>query len=91
MKLRQSAQISRWYLKLRLIDNTSLAEKQKAGLFYLAYFHVGRDFKEFCRKYAWAAGALAGGVFVGVGIWQGQFEVILKKAVMICLECIGIG
>ncbi|MCI8923270.1 MAG: hypothetical protein HFI45_04590 [Lachnospiraceae bacterium] len=49
------------------------------------------DFKEFCRKYAWAAGALAGGVFVGVGIWQGQFEVILKKAVMICLECIGIG
>ena len=36
-------------------------------------------------------GALTGGVLLGIGALQGQFAVIWKKAVMICLECIGIG
>lgn len=49
------------------------------------------DFKDNGRKYAWLAGVLAGILFIGIGAWQGQFEVILKKAVMVCLECIGIG
>ena len=35
----------------------------------------------------WMLGALAG----GVGAFQGQLEVVWRKAVMICLECIGIG
>ena len=30
-------------------------------------------------------------VFLGIGAAQGQFGVICRKAVMICLECIGIG
>ena len=30
-------------------------------------------------------------VFLVIGIVQGQFAVIWQKAVMICLECIGIG
>ena len=42
-------------------------------------------------RHAWAWGALAGGLFLGLGAMQGQFAVIWKKAVMICLECIGIG
>ncbi len=41
-----------------------------------------------CR---WLAGVLAGILFLGIGAVQGQFDIIWRKAVMICLECIGIG
>lgn len=40
---------------------------------------------------AWVWGVLAGVVFLTVGAVQGQLSVIWQKAVMICLECIGIG
>lgn len=30
-------------------------------------------------------------LFIGVGIFRGEHLVVLKKAVNICLECIGIG
>lgn len=43
------------------------------------------------NRSAWIWGVLAGAVFLGVGAAQGQLEVIWRKAVMICLECIGIG
>ncbi len=43
------------------------------------------------RRYAWFAGTLLGIAFLGIGAMQGQLDVIFKKAVMICLECIGIG
>lgn len=46
--------------------------------------HVG-------RLPGWLLGVLAGLVFLGIGIREGQFLVIWRKAVMICLECIGIG
>ncbi len=36
-------------------------------------------------------GILTGGIFLGLGAFQGQLDVIWRKAVMICLECIGIG
>lgn len=39
----------------------------------------------------WLLGMLIGILFLGVGVMQGQFEVIWRKAVMICMECIGIG
>lgn len=41
--------------------------------------------------YPWLWGSLAGIIFLGIGSMQGQNAVIWKKAVMICLECIGIG
>lgn len=41
--------------------------------------------------YGWIPGVLLGILFVGIGAAQGQFAVIWRKAVMICLECIGIG
>lgn len=43
------------------------------------------------NRSAWILGVLTGAVFLGVGAAQGQLEVIWRKAVMICLECIGIG
>ena len=43
------------------------------------------------KRRAWVLGVLAGALFLVVGALQGQFAVIWKKAVMICLECIGIG
>jgi predicted butyrate kinase (DUF1464 family) len=37
------------------------------------------------------AAAAVGAAFVAAGLWQGQYEAVLQKAVRICLECIGIG
>lgn len=43
------------------------------------------------KRRAWILGVLSGVLFLCVGAFQGQFAVIWQKAVMICLECIGIG
>lgn len=43
------------------------------------------------KRRAWISGVLAGTLFLGVGALQGRFAVIWKKAVMICLECMGSG
>ncbi len=40
---------------------------------------------------AWLWGVLVGILLLGIGILQDQFAVIWRKAVMICMECIGIG
>ncbi len=34
---------------------------------------------------------LAGAIFVTIGIMRGEVATVLKKAVMVCLECMGIG
>ncbi len=39
----------------------------------------------------WAAGLLTGFLFLAAGALRGEYTVIFRKAVMICLECIGIG
>lgn len=43
------------------------------------------------RSYGWLLGVIIGICFLAMGAMQGQPEIIWKKAVMICLECIGIG
>ncbi len=43
------------------------------------------------KKTGWLWGMLTGLMLLGIGALEGQFSVIYKKAVMICLECIGIG
>ena len=43
------------------------------------------------RRFMWVPGVMAGIVFLGLGVICGQMDVIWKKAVMICMECIGIG
>lgn len=49
------------------------------------------DFWKNKKPYAWILGVLTGAVFLAIGGFQGQLGVIWKKAVMVCLECIGIG
>lgn len=34
---------------------------------------------------------LIGLVFVAVGVWRGEVETVFRKAVTICMECIGLG
>lgn len=49
------------------------------------------DFWKSLKPHTWILGVLTGAVFAAIGAAQGQFAIIWKKAVMICLECIGIG
>lgn len=39
----------------------------------------------------WLVGVAMGVVLLAAGIYRDQFTDIYRKAVMICLECIGIG
>lgn len=39
----------------------------------------------------WIWGMLTGILFLGIGAGKGQFAILWRKAVMICMECIGIG
>lgn len=39
----------------------------------------------------WKVGVGIGGFFLIMGIYGKQFEELYRKAVIICLECIGIG
>lgn len=39
----------------------------------------------------WIPGLCLGLVFLGIGIYLEQLQDIFQKAIMICLECIGIG
>ena len=39
----------------------------------------------------WKVGLGIGLLFLGIGVYKEQFADIYYKAVMICLECIGIG
>ena len=32
-----------------------------------------------------------GALLTALGVWRGEAETVLQKAVMICMECIGIG
>nr|WP_325257828.1 CD1871A family CXXC motif-containing protein [uncultured Oscillibacter sp.] len=49
------------------------------------------NFWKSSSRCAWIGGVLTGVLFLSAGAFQGQFSTIWKKAVMICLECIGIG
>lgn len=44
------------------------------------------------KAYAPALALLVlGVVFLAVGVWRGEAEVVFRKAVNICMECIGLG
>jgi len=35
--------------------------------------------------------SLAAVLLMAIGVWRGEAEVVLRKAVNICMECIGLG
>lgn len=43
------------------------------------------------RAPAWLVGVVVGVCFLTIGIFDEQLVDIYRKAIMICLECIGIG
>jgi hypothetical protein len=43
------------------------------------------------RRFLFAAAFLLGAAFLVFGISRGEVAIVLKKAIYICLECIGIG
>ena len=45
----------------------------------------------FSKIPAWSIGLCAGIVCLTIGIFENQLADIMQKAIMICLECIGIG
>ncbi len=32
-----------------------------------------------------------GMAFVAIGVWRGEIETVFRKAINICMECIGLG
>lgn len=44
-----------------------------------------------CPRWVGLAAALVGLVMMVYGIDRGEMAVVLKKAIKICLECVGIG
>lgn len=46
----------------------------------------------FWRRYGAATVVLTVGlVFLAIGVWRGEVETVFRKAVQICMECIGLG
>ncbi len=45
----------------------------------------------FRRNMIWVALILIGVSFLVLGVWQEETEQIFRKAVNICMECIGLG
>jgi len=43
------------------------------------------------QRLAPAVVLFAGAVFMLAGIYRGEMDVVLRKAINLCLECIGIG
>ena len=43
------------------------------------------------RRLAGGLTLVLGAAFMVIGIYRGEAEIVLKKAIYICLECIGIG
>ena len=43
------------------------------------------------KNKGWMVGLCIGVGFLTVGVLSGQLEDLYRKAIMICLECIGIG
>ena len=43
------------------------------------------------RNRAAVAAIAAALAFLAIGVWRGEAEVVLRKSINICMECIGLG
>lgn len=43
------------------------------------------------KNHAWVILLIVGAIMIGIGIIREEHLMVLEKAIMICLECIGIG
>ena len=43
------------------------------------------------KKYGGIVLMAAGALLCAIGLWLGQHEAVLAKAIRICMECVGIG
>ena len=43
------------------------------------------------RKNVWAVLFVAALAFIAIGIFRNEAAVVMRKATMICMECIGLG
>ncbi len=43
------------------------------------------------RKHAWVVLTITALAFIAIGIFRNETAVVLRKATMICMECIGLG
>ena len=43
------------------------------------------------KKRMWWLLTLVGALLIGLGVARGEVDTVLRKAIRICLECIGIG
>lgn len=55
----------------------------------MTFWHKWSNF--FRHIPSWGIGLVIGIVCLTIGIFQNQLADIMQKAIMICLECIGIG
>ena len=51
----------------------------------------GKPMTDKQRKLCAVGGIFLGAVFMIIGVLRGEHETVFRKAIMICLECIGIG
>lgn len=55
----------------------------------MTFWQKWSDFRK--KIPAWSIGLCVGIICLTIGIFENQLTDIMQKAIMICLECIGIG
>lgn len=83
------------YFTPRLIECQAFFSRDCAGgapVVYSAYDKEGGIMKTMVRSVWFPVGLMVlGAGLVALGVWRGEAAVVLRKAIRICLECIGIG
>jgi hypothetical protein len=55
------------------------------------FYRLSRKDRSFMKRYSGFLLLAAGAVLMGAGLLRGEAAIVLQKAVVLCLECIGLG